>query len=472
MKRVFTKLELVNILAGNATSNKAEAQACGISFNSQEIIDDEIFIALKGEKRHGHDFVKDALNKGASLAIVEESNFLSDKDIADKIIVVKDSLAALSKLAETVRQEFTGPVVGVIGSVGKTTAKELLGSIASHFMKCTRSLKSFNNIIGVPFTICNADLKDKLWVLELGMNHKGELLELSKLAKPSVLLLTQIAPEHMEFFNSIDEVADAEFEALSNMQDNGALIISLEDEDAIDALPRNLNRWHRENIRIHTFGSADDNDLKISNFHHHLSDKTSGYVKSKFTLTHESQSVEISTSLIGEHNAKNFAASILTLRNMFPNISLIEIANVTDKIPPPPMRLNQIRTSNGTLIIDDTYNSSPLALSAAIDILSELKSSGLKVGLIIGDMLELGTEANHYHLEMVPKILTLNPTYSITYGPISKCISDELIKNKINSVHALTVDEVASLVKKDKVDVVLLKASRGIGLDKVVKLIT
>jgi UDP-N-acetylmuramoyl-tripeptide--D-alanyl-D-alanine ligase len=466
MAHVLTKRSLASILNATISESHCELSGTGVEFNSKEVKSGQIFFALKGNKNHGHDFLEDALNKGAALAVVEDSKFLKDSRIGDRILVVDDSFKALQVLASHARNNFKGKVIGVAGSVGKTTTKDLLGNIASQLFPCSWSKKSFNNLLGLSYTICNADPADKLWVLELGMNHEGELAELSLMAKPDLAVITQIAPEHMEFFRDLNHVADAEFEILAGLNNTGHILLNSEDSVALSAFTRNTARWNKTNIKSHTFGFSESSELKAQNFKHVIE----GELKGSFSLNYQDENSIVKTNLIGRHNAGNFSAAFLALKILFPALSLREISNVVETIPPSPMRLNQITLPNGTLIIDDSYNSSPVAVAAAIQILKEIKDAGRDVALVLGDMYELGDSAKEYHLGLVPLIQELAPSHVVTFGPLAQNISSELIRSGAKSFHATSIDEVASIVKNHPAQVVLFKASRGVGLDKAVKL--
>lgn len=467
MLATFSKKKLVSILGASALCENEDIAARGVEFNSASVTNGQIFFALKGTKAHGHDYLPQAFEKGAALAVVEDKRLLENKMFGDRLLVVPDSLIALKTLASSIRSQFKGKILGVVGSVGKTTTKDLIGSIASQFVPCTWSKKSFNNLLGVSFTICNADLDAKLWVLELGMNHPGELVELSDLTKPDFALLTQLAPEHMEFFKSMDEVADAEFEILSGLNPTGTIFLNSEDSLALSSVKRNQNKWKKINLSQKLFGFSSSSDLVISNFKH-VVNKT---LSSQFKITHQTESIDIKSSLIGPHNGSNFAGAMLAIKTIFPNIPLKELGSASESSVPSPMRLNQHILKDGTLIIDDTYNSSPVAVTAALKILGEVKKSGRKICVVLGDMFELGEESKKYHLAIAPELKSLNPDMVVTFGTTSACITEALSGSGIKSIHAQSIEEIPSMIQIISGGVVLFKASRGIGLDRAVKLL-
>ena len=165
MPITLSKFNLREIIGGTTSDNSTQTSGCGIEFNSKEVKPGGIFFAIKGSKTHGHDFLKDAFTNGATLAVVESSDFLKISELADKVIVVPDSFKAMQDLAKHYRAQFKGKVIGIAGSVGKTTTKDLIGNIGSQLFKCSWSKKSFNNLLGLSYTICNADLDDNIWAL-------------------------------------------------------------------------------------------------------------------------------------------------------------------------------------------------------------------------------------------------------------------------------------------------------------------
>lgn len=465
MRRDFSKAELQAILNAEATQGLQSSMTSGVSFSSTDILPGQVFFALKGAKVHGHQFAKDALNKKASFVVVEDRSFLNDQEIADRVLLVSDTLKALHQVTAVVRNAFKGKVLGVIGSVGKTSTKDITAGIAKKFVNCCNSVKSFNTNIGIPFTICNADVDADLWVLELGMNHPGELKELSEIAKPDALLVTQIAPEHMEFFKSIDEVADAEFEALIGLVPNSPVFLCSEDHHAAQGLERNSKRYGCT-PKAFNFGSSSSADLRYSKFEH----KFGALLEGSFELSYRGERVPVLTQLIGAHNAQNFAGAALALLTLCPNIKLSELPAVIRSLEPSPMRLNQVRLNNGPLIIDDTYNSSPEAVEKALDIVREIKQRGQRVGIVLGDMRELGDKSLEYHLGLGQFVKNCRPEFFVGVGEYSmqlaKSIGKDCTATGVENV-AMALPIVAAQLAK--VDVILMKASRGVGLDQLVK---
>jgi UDP-N-acetylmuramoyl-tripeptide--D-alanyl-D-alanine ligase len=468
VRRDFSKTELRKILSANATEMDVGQLSGGVAFSSVDLVPGQVFFALKGAKVHGHQFVYDAIKKQASFIVVEDAKFLADKTIADRVLVVPDTLRALHQLTAVVRDSFKGKALGVVGSVGKTTTKDIASGIAKQFVRCCNSVKSFNTNIGIPFTICNAEIDADIWVLELGMNHPGELKELSEIVKPDALLITQIAPEHMEFFKSIEEVADAEFESLAGLAQNGQVFICSEDQHALRGLERNAKRFNN-NPKVLKFGAAAISDLQFKGFSH----KFGALVEGSFTLRYETRELSVLTKLIGSHNAQNFAGAVLALITLCPQINFEDLPAAIRSLEPSPMRLNQIQLSGGPLILDDTYNSSPEAVQKALDIMRELHERKLRVGIVLGDMRELGANSLQYHLDLAPFILSCHPEFMIGVGEHSVELA-RLVSKACQAIGVTSAAEAVSAIKPliRTADVILMKASRGVGLDGTIKEIT
>ena len=202
----LSKSEIASILDGEATEvvdSSDEPSAVGVEFDSRRVKGGELFVALKGEKVHGHEHLEKAFASGASLALVEDADLLESSSQRERLIAVEDTYQGLAGLAAYWRESLALPLLAITGSVGKTSTKEMAVSLLKELAPGKGSIKSFNNHIEVPYTICSFSREDKWGVLEMGMNHKGELSELSGIAKPNVALITGIAPVHMEFFSDL-----------------------------------------------------------------------------------------------------------------------------------------------------------------------------------------------------------------------------------------------------------------------------
>lgn len=467
MKKSFSKSELVQLLGATSIDEFEDRVVSGVSFNSANIKEGELFIALQGQKSHGHQFLDDAFKRGASLALVEDYDLLKSCDYSPYLLCVPNTLSAFWQLARVVRDSFKGRVTAVVGSVGKTTTKEILAFLLKRFSTCTASVASFNNHIGAPYTICNANLDDEHLVLELGMNHPRELEELSLLAKPHCAVMTMIAPEHMEFFSSLQDVADAEFEILAGLSSDGTLILFGEDGVANERLNVNLKRWDKTQLSVRTFGFLKNDLLQITDFKHTFESVIKGQISSCFFEENATACI----NLIGRHNAGNIAAALLTALTVMPSLNFSELVLSLSEMQPPQKRLKQIRVNDcAPLIIDDSYNASPEAIVASLGILDEARVVYKRIGLILGDMLELGSFSKTYHEELLQPIVSVEPAVVICVGNYMSGIVQGLKSRGVRASIAESAEHAAQIMAEDyahgnRLDVILVKGSRGMGLD-------
>ena len=297
---------LIKLLNAKGSDKLPELECSGVEFDSRAVKQGQLFVALKGENSHGHQFVDKALELGASLVLVEDPKFLSKKT-ADKVIVVDDTLKAFQQLATYFRAQFKGKVLAVTGSMGKTTIKQMTQTILSEHSSGSYSKGSYNNHVGVPYTICNANIDDSWWVLEMGMNHTGELSVLTKIGAPDVAIISCIAPVHMEYFKDLNEVAAAKLEILEGLTENSIAIINKDYELLIQEFEK-WNDKQPKNLKTVYFGTDKNSDIQLSNV------KELGLGGLSFTLTNNyngkpSNAFDVSTNCLGVHNAGNFTAA-------------------------------------------------------------------------------------------------------------------------------------------------------------------
>ena len=442
------------------TKEDYETSCYGAEFDSRKLKGGELFVALPGESAHGEKFLDQAFAKGAALALVEHSELIQISPHRDRLICVSNSLEGFTAIADSWRKRFPIPVIGVAGSIGKTTTKEL----AAHFLReigpGVASEKSFNNHIGVPYTICKLSSESKWAVFELGMNHPEELRALSKLARPHVAVITQIAPEHEEFFPSLAAIADAECEVLDGLAEDGILICHGADKEAAAGIQRHEKR---SSVDVRRFGFEDASselDLSVRSY------RALGWEGAEFDLSSKESSVHFQTKLIGEHSALNVACAALAAITLFPQLSLERIAQSLSTFEPPPMRLNLLELRNGARVIDDSYNASPLAVAAALRITKQTAASGSRIGAVLGDMLELGIGAEQYHRELGRTVAELGYDFLITVGPLARFYGEEA--SGVAVLEASSPEEAAKKAIEFGFDLLLVKGSRGIGLERCV----
>lgn len=442
---------------GKLLLGSPESRITGISTDSRAIKEGELFFALEGENYDGHKFVDQAISHGAAGAVIS-----SNKDAVysllygfEKCILVEvaDTLKALGDLAKFYRKSLSTNFIAVTGSNGKTTTKDMIYHVLRNFNSVTRSRKSFNNFIGVPLTIFDTDFTQDFCVVEMGTNAPGEIRRLSDIIFPDFTILTNISYAHLEGLGSIEGVANAKAEFIENMAGNGVLITNADD----DRCNRIANRF---NGKVIHFGFNKSADIKASN----VKRNDSGFV---FTVN---DSFTVKLSVLGKHNIYNAMAAIAIC-----NAVGISMENICDKFIDfklPPMRMEK-QVCGDIVVINDGYNSNPMSMSAALEEFSQLTTQGRKI-LVCGDMLELGNYAESLHREMGAKVAKTDIDVLWTVGSFSRFVAEEAIANgmpeeKIRSCE--TAEEVSSFVtsqlKRD--DTVLIKGSRGMKLESVVR---
>ncbi len=385
-----------------------------------------VFIAIKGENFDGHDFINQAIKKGAKLAIVsnKEKSLPYVKKIA--IIKVDDTLKALQDIAGYHRRKFNIPVIGITGSSGKTTTKDILASILSQELKTLKSQENLNNEIGVPLTLLRLKKSDQAAVIEMAMQKTGELDLLAKIVNPSIVIITNIGEAHLEYLKSRKNVAKAKSEILNYLGKDGTAILPADDK-FVGFLKKRVPK----KAKIILFGIE-----KII--------KNEKYLKG--------------IPLPGRHNVYNCLAAIKAAKIL--KIKDSSIIKGIKKFKPSSKRMEFVRRKDGITIINDTYNANPTSMKAALLTLASLKAKR-RIALL-GDMLELGKNSKKYHKEIGIFAKKLGIDLIISKGKLSKAIKGQN--------HFEDGKEALSHLKKiiRPGDLILIKGSRGMHLDNIV----
>lgn len=347
--------------------------------DSREDCTGALFVALVGENFDAHEFINTAKNQGAAALMVSKS---VDSELPQ--IVVDDTEKALGQLARFVRQEVNPKVVGITGSAGKTTVKELVASILHLKGQVLATQGNFNNHIGVPLTLLRLTEEHEFAVIEMGANHKGEIAYCASIAKPDVSVVNNVEPAHIEGFGSIEGVAEAKAEIYEALSHNGTAIINLDCEFA--------SQWQERFIDCHKITVSRHNDAHFSANNVHLNSAgkvTFDLVKRSLT---SKDMVTISLQLAGEHNVSNALVAAAICSQLDVDLELIKQG--LEEVGEVKGRLNHIAGQEGSLLIDDTYNASVGAVKAAIDVLTAHEGEHI---FVFGDMKELGQESAQYH---------------------------------------------------------------------------
>ena len=442
-------------LSGRLAQGDIASPALGVSTDSRTIQPGNLFVALSGPHFDGRTFLSQAFERGAAGAVVS-GPYSRDSTPAHKIIIeVQDTLKALGDLAQLWRKRFSVPVIGLTGSNGKTTTKEMLAGILEPTGATLKNPGNFNNLIGLPLTLLGLGPEHRFAVLEMGMNRSGEVRRLSAIAAPTVGLITNIGPAHLEGLGSLEAIALAKGELFEALTRDDWAVINLDD-------PRILELSAAGHSRKITYGL----DLRAEVRADGIQPTASGL---EFILCFQGQRREVRLPLPGRHNVSNAlaaAAAALVL-----GLSLDHIQRGLEGFSPPAHRL-QIRPGRrGARLLDDSYNANPASLEAALTTFQSLRQDR-RGGLVLGDMLELGGYSLTAHQEIGTRIGGLGVDYLVTIGQYTPALVAEALKGSrppAKAVHCGSPTEVMEqldrLIEAD--DWVLIKGSHGMALETI-----
>ncbi len=455
--------EIIKITAGKLLSGdpEREVEPSKISTDSRTIHKGEFFIALGGANFDGNCFIDEVLEKGAigalscprkRASIQAPDSRLRGNDNEEKILIqVSDTTKALQDIAAYHRKKFTCPVIGVTGSNGKTTVKDMIARVLSQKYNVLKNEGTKNNHIGLPLTLLKLDDSHDMCVVEMGTNHRGEIRLLAQIASPTVAVMTNIGPSHLEYLRDLKGVFAAKREILESLDRDSLAVINGDDEY--------LSTIKSKVFKIMRFGFNDTNDFHASG----ISFDGTGI---RFTLNDSSR---FTLNLIGAHNVSNALAAIAVAYNF--NVSYRDTKKALSEHSPSGMRLDASRVGDVT-VIDDAYNSNPLSMRSAIEALADYPAKGRWV--VSADMLELGRKEEELHKAIGEAIARSGFSGLITFGDLSRHTSRRALecgmdKNKI--WHCSDRAEIVDILKKsmDKGDAVLIKGSRAMKMEEVIE---
>ncbi|MEP9411206.1 MAG: UDP-N-acetylmuramoyl-tripeptide--D-alanyl-D-alanine ligase [Candidatus Brocadia sp.] len=443
--------EVVNAVCGCIECADRSTKIKGISTDSRNIRRGDLFFALKGERFDGHQFILQAANAGAAGAVIsgEKQDFWC---MDFPLIRVKDTVAALGDLARYYRQKLETKIIGITGSNGKTTTKDMTHHLLSCFGPAVKSQKSFNNFIGVPLTIFEIENRHRYAVLEMGTNAPGDIRRLSEIGVPDIAVIVNISKTHLEGLGSIEGVASEKGEILKNLRKEGVFVYNIDNPWCVGI----ASEFRGEVV---SFGFSPHADVRCTD----VRKKGSGYILSINGVS------EIYLPVPGHHNIQNCLASFAVCLVLGHNIC--DLKDAFSSFTLPQMRIEQQRIGNITLI-NDAYNANPASVRAALEYLNETDTAGRKV-FICGDMLELGEESFQLHREIGEMVARLNIDLLWTVGERASEIAKAA---KLSGMHEkqvasfrdiadITVSEIHELRENDTV---LIKGSRGMHMENII----
>ena len=434
--------------------NVCDKKFAGVTTDSRKISKNFLFIALKGEKFNGEDFVEESFQKGATAAIVSK-NF--SKKIHGEIIKVDDTLTAYQQIASAWRDKFNIPIIAITGSTGKTTTKDLTAAVLSSLGKILKTSANFNNEIGVPMTLLELNENHKAAVVEIGMRGLGQIKNLAKIVKPTIAIVTNVNETHIELLGSMENIARAKGELVEAIQSGGTVILNA-DNFYSDFLKKLAN----PNVKILTHGIENFADFKAEN----ISITNS---VTDFDLNYKNKIYHFDLPIIGRHNVSNAMSAIAA--GISAGISIQQARQGLSTLVTTKMRFEVIHRDKIT-IINDAYNASPASMRASIKTTSEVYENR-KIA-VLGDMFELGEISEKVHREVGECVAENNFEILITVGELGKFIAEGaksagLEKIFVTDSHENAAKILRSILQAD--DVVLFKASHGMHLEKIIDLI-
>ena len=426
-------------------------EALGVSIDSRTLRSGDLFVALSGPNFDGHDYVLEALEAGAAAALVaRRPEGLGD---SAPLLEVGNTLTGLERLGIYGRQRSQAQIVAVTGSVGKTSVKEALAHILGGQGSVSFSHGSLNNHLGVPLSLARMPERAEYGVFELGMNHAGELIRLSQMVRPLVAIVTTVEPAHLEFFNSVDDIARAKAEIFEGLEPGGTAVLNR--DNAYFGILADAAR--HTGAAILTFGAHVDCDLRLVD----CALRANG---SNVRLVYEGQELSYRLNVPGRHWVQNSLAIMAALSAL--GADLFKAAHAIAEVLQPPGRgrSHQIQTPDFVFeLIDDSYNASPVSVAAALTVLSGKRETrpGRRIA-ILGDMLELGDEAVALHRDLLGPVMTNGIDLVCTAGPHMKELMSALPAEQrgvwAESADQLLPDVVAAIQSGD---CVLVKGSLG-----------
>ncbi|MEH1840520.1 MAG: UDP-N-acetylmuramoyl-tripeptide--D-alanyl-D-alanine ligase [Nostoc sp.] len=437
-----TLTQLVEVLLAssvNLSENALTQVSCGIQTDSRTLKPGEVFLALRGDKFDGHEFVQTAIAKGAIAAIVD----FEYENPGLPILQVKDTLKAYQKISRWWRDRFNIPVIGVTGSVGKTTTKELIAAVLGTKGRVHKTYGNYNNEIGVPKTLLELGKEHDYAVIEMAMRGRGQIAELTQIARPTIGVITNVGTAHIELLGSEEAIAQAKCELLAEMSADSAAILN-QDNPLLMATAAKF--WHGE-VLTYGFSGGDIQGQLIDN------DQV------------EVAGIQLPLPLPGRHNATNFLAALAVAKVLGIDWASLKAGVIVDM---PTGRSQRFTLPNDVVILDETYNAAPEAMIAALQLLAD--TPGKRKIAVLGAMKELGERSQQLHQRVgeTVKKLNLDGLLVLVDGQDAEAIalSAEGIPSECFATHADLLAKLKTFVQRG--DRLLFKAAHSVGLDRVV----
>ena len=449
-REVDLTLHVITQILGVPDTQEGRLPVSGISIDSRTLTRGMLFFALKGEKSDGHFFVREALKKGASAAVVDRHWISQHKNGQEGILIpVKNPLVALQEVASYYRKRFRFPVIAVTGTNGKTTTKEMLSAVLGMKYSVAKSEGNFNNHIGLPLSICAWDNTNTMAVLEMGTNHFGEIRRLCEIARPTHGVITNVGKGHLEFFGDLKGVLRAKAELVDFLKDRGTVFLNGDD-------------FHLQSFKgivpqTFMYGFSENYDFSGEE----LGTDPSGFPKMRMG------EAEVTIRVPGSYNLSNGLAAAAVGRHF--GVSWEAIKHALESFRPMDKRMTFVRFS-GMTVFNDTYNANPTSVQQALNTLKERQEGKRKI-VVLGDMLELGKRSRKEHQNIGDCVVQLGLDAFFGFGPAMRSATDRACKLGMNAVvHSESKSDVVEKLLRfvRDGDVILIKGSRGMKMEEIV----
>jgi UDP-N-acetylmuramoyl-tripeptide--D-alanyl-D-alanine ligase len=437
----------------------ANAEATGYSIDSRTVAAGELFFAVRGERFDGHDFVQAALAKGAMAAVVRKGWVAPEGIDLGRLLRVPDVeadgvLASLQRLARMVRRSWGGRVVAITGSAGKTTTKDAVAQVLGARFRVLKSQGNLNNAFGLPLQLLKLETEHEVAVVEMGMNHAGEIAALARIAQPDWAVVTNVAPVHLEYFaNGIAGIARAKYELIEALPLDGIAGLNCDDE-FVAKFGEGLG------ARAVFYGLSDCADVRASGI------AELGAEGVVFTVTARGERANVQLHLLGRHNVYNALAGIVV--GLQSGISLAECATALGELRAGDKR-GEVLEWHGANLINDSYNSNPRALDAMVDALLAMPVAHEGRHIVVaGEMLELGPEGDALHRACGWRMAERGVDVVVGVRGLARALVEGAAQNGTNAIFVATPEEAGAWLKANLQagDAVLLKASRVVRLER------
>ena len=461
---ILTIEEVLKATGGKLLQGRGNLLFQGVSTDSRTVAEGELFVALKGPRFDGHHYAVEALAKKAGGVLIEEDQV---GDIrwngyrSRAVIAVKDTLSALGDMARDWRRKYGTPVVALTGSNGKTTTKEMIAACLGTTFPILKTEGNLNNLIGVPLTLLTLTEKERVVILEMGMNVPGEIRRLAEMAEPDVGLITNIQKVHLEGMGSLERLKEEKGELFRKMRRDGTILVNQDDPRVID-LARD---YPGQKI---TFGIEHPAEVMAKEI------RLRGAEGTSFTLILEEEAMEIRLRLLGRQFVPN-ALCAMAIACLF-GVEVKQAKEAIESLQPFPMRMEVVSLKGGKTLINDAYNANPYSMELALETLAEVKGKGRAIA-VLGDMLELGSFTKEAHEQLGEKVSELSIDFLLALGEEAPIVVESAIRHgfpmeraKVMESYSEAVFQLRQMIQSG--DWILVKGSRRMGMERIVEGLT